>query len=76
MDNAERKIELLAKQLARHYGSLMGTDGGDACVCTGLSDVCLDCSTWWEMFLTCWNSKQVERMVRAYLIATEGYYAG
>ena len=68
MDKRERKINLLAKQLASYYGS---DDLMQACACTGLSGVCLDCSLWWEMFLTHWSRKKVERMIRAYLVATE-----
>lgn len=74
----DRRVDLLAKQLARHYRIMRGINDAaeTACACTGLDGVCLNCSIWWKLFLTCWNSKQVERMVRSYLVATEEYYAG
>ena len=63
---AERKIKLLARLLAVHYGY----DGSEmACACTGLSGVCLHCATWWKLFLTHWSAEQVGRIIGAYLVA-------
>jgi hypothetical protein len=52
--------KLLAKQLARYYGSDIAPDR--ACACTGLSGNCLDCSMWWEQFLTVYTKSQIETM--------------
>ena len=64
----ERRISLLASLLAKHYSS---SDTPIACACTGLSDVCVDCSHWWELFLRKHSGQRVEKIMRLYLAALE-----
>jgi len=60
------RTRIIATALARHYGYQIGYDG--ACACTGLSGTCLDCPSWWVMFLEKYDKRTVEKMHGAYLL--------
>lgn len=50
----------LGRVLARRYGWTGNSQR--ECACNGLTEICIDCPHWWELFLTEYDSQAVEAL--------------